>query len=243
MTPLQQRIFWWLMIISPLRIGFFWWILIILYQAWGIDNDIHLLINRILWFVPLVTVPLWIYRLRQWYKHKEHFTRVVLSKPLEPYVYEQDFNITRLTSVDVASIQKHNLWGSLSPWLSVFFYLITFWIFGIFYYGFKHEDFPILKENDIWSGQAIWWMLIPVFNIYWRFIFRWKLIRRINLQYKVRKWNKPLSEDFITIVLVLWLIPWLNILIFLTLFPIIIYQVQNAINQLVHDNKTIPSIS
>lgn len=246
MSQKQQRTWWWIFVLSILWVWILWLVISVIFWVlwlWGISwwwdtllGVIKAFINRILGLISLfsliIGIPLGLIWLIKWYRDTNYNPNIKLKNKLDN-IYSSDFDISTLDKNDLNEIKKHDFTKTYSVWMAVFLNIITLWIFWFFYYGFKHDRLPKIKENDFWSGQAIWFMFIPFFNIYWHFVFLLKLVNRINLQYRIRNENVPISKWLVIATLILDFIPYVNFISFFILHSIIISKIQSSINKLV----------
>src|SRR5579862_7489024 len=66
--------------------------------------------------------------------------------------------------------------------------LLTYCTFGIFpwiHFGLMHDKLPKVRANDPSAVKAILFHLIPLFNIYWLFFERLRLMDRIDEQRRI----------------------------------------------------------
>jgi len=249
MSQKKQRVLWRIFWLSLIWIWILWFIVSLVFwiigaSSWWVLTEPSLLlviksfINRLLWLLSLLSLvvwtPLWIVRLVRSYKKQDYDSKINIKSNEIDNIYNSDFDfdISKLSQDDIKNIKNHGFKKEFSSWLSIFLNIITLWIFWFFYYGFKHDCLPKIKENDFWSWKAIWFMFIPFFNIYWRFVFRLKLTNRINLQYKVRNKKTPISKWLVITTLILNFIPYVNFISVFILHSIVIYQIQTSINKL-----------
>lgn len=249
MSQKKERVLWRIFLLSLVRILIFrvmvsvvFWILSIV-NGWIWTEPSLLLviksfINRILWMILLVFVPilttLWIALLVT--SNKNDYNPITtIKKNIANNIYNSDFNISNLSQEDIKKIKTHNFNKRLSTWLTIFLNIITLWFFWLFYYGFQHNNLPRIQNNDFWSWKAIWFMFIPLFNLYWRFIFWLKLTDRLNLQYTIRKQATPISRWLVVVTLIIGFVPYVNFIAMFILQSIVIYQIQRAINGLINE--------
>jgi ribosomal protein S27AE len=153
-------------------------------------------------------------------------------------IYKNNFkNFSKFTKEEKEKFKKHNINSTFPVWVCIILHFITLGIFTLIYFGIKHGKLPQINEDDPTTGQAIGFMFIPFYNFYWRFFYWLRMTDRINLQYKIRGKELPISRTFVLTVLWLSLIPipfvWhVGIII---LMPIVIGKIQSASNELVNN--------
>lgn len=245
MSQKNKQIWWWILTFSFVLIWFIWLIVSFIFRIISTSSvswDVYVIksfINWILWLLVFLSfvpwLPLWIIWLVQWYKSHEYDRNIKLktdSFDLQN-IYQEDFDASNLTKTDIDKILKHGLKKKFSPGLAVFLNIITIGIFWFFYYWFKHDYLPAIKSNDFGAWKAIWYMFIPFFNIYWQFVFWLKLVNKLNLQYRLKRKEIPISKWFAITTVILNTIPYVTYIWLFIFHPILVYQIQSAINGLV----------
>ena len=196
-------------------------------------------INWILWLFALLSIivwlPLWIIYLVKWYKsyNYDRHIKIKVNYLQISDIYQKDFDTNILSKTDIAKITNHGLDKKFSPGLAVFLNIITFGMFWFLCYWIKHDYLPVIKSNDFWAARAIWFMFIPLFNVYWQFIFRLRLVDKLNLQYNLMWKSRRVSKSLAVVTLILSIIPYVNYIWFFIFHSIMVYQIQSAINGLV----------
>ena len=120
--------------------------------------------------------------------------------------------------------------------VGIILHYLTFGIFTFINLGFKHDYFPKLNKDDFGAGKAIGFLFIPFYNFYWIFKFYIELGKKINFQFKIRGFNPPVTIGFLRFSLIILFIPFVNILCFTILVPIVYSIIQSNVNKL-HDMK------
>lgn len=144
-----------------------------------------------------------------------------------PDPYAETTDLSQVLTADQVEQLKQNQLSSFNPVLAVILSIFTIGIFAAIYYGLKHGKLPRVKDNDPSAGKAIGFMFIPYFNIYWAFVVWPRLVDRINLQFRLRGRQSPLSRGFCIATVALMFIG-----IGYLLALVLIYQSQKAINEL-----------
>jgi hypothetical protein len=157
------------------------------------------------------------------------------SKAMEN-VYKDNFkNFSEFTKEEKEKFKKHNIDSTFPVWACIIFHFITFGLFTLIYFGIKHGKLPQIDGDDPTTGQAIGYMFIPFYNIYWRFFYWLRMTDRINLQYKLRGKESPINRTFVKTTLILGLIPYIWFIEIFILMPIVVGITQSASNKLVSD--------
>jgi len=152
-------------------------------------------------------------------------------------IYEDHFNINSLDLDEVTRFKKNNFYDTSSPGLGIFLNIITFGLFCFFSTASKHGKFNKLRQDDITGGAAVGFLFVPFYNLYWLFKMQASLVKRINFQFKLRNQPPPVSASFATLVCILQIIPYINLISSFIVFPIYYYQVQTACNRLAEFNR------
>jgi hypothetical protein len=182
--------------------------------------------------ILIIWSPVWIILLI-WLNRKNKNQIDLSWKYMNIDIYDDCFDVDDIKKSDIKQMKRHCFDNFFSTWLIVFLHIITFWLFSIVRMWLMYDLLPKINEYDFWSSKAIWFLFIPIFNIYWAFVFRLKLVNRINFQYKLRSLDYPISKKLAIITLIMLLIPILNVFSFLILKSILLYQIQSGINWLV----------
>ena len=98
-------------------------------------------------------------------------------------IYSKSFDLHNIKSGDKRELMRTEL-KSFPVAGAVLLHIFTLGIFSFIYYGLAHSKFPKIKQNDFPAARAIGFMFIPIFSIYWQFVFWLRLVDRINLQLK-----------------------------------------------------------
>jgi len=157
----------------------------------------------------------------------------------DPLIYDPDFKIDSISEALMEECKKHSFREPFSVGLGIFLHYITLGIFTFIHCGLMHSKLPEISHKDFSAGKAIGFRFIPIYNIYWIFVFWEQLARRINFQFKIRNVPKPISvalADWTCVMRVLGIIPYVgyvtaSVAIFI-LFPILFSQVRSACNKL-----------
>ncbi len=162
------------------------------------------------------------------------------SLPLyDPLIYDPNYKLESLSDSLKEECKKHRFMEPFSPALCVILHIFTLGIFTIIHCGIMHDNLPKVSHKDFGAGKAIGFRFIPIYNIYWIFVFWEQLARRINFQFRLRSKPVPVSvalADWACILRIMGLIPYLGyvtvVIAFFVLFPILFAQVRSACNEL-----------
>jgi len=163
----------------------------------------------------------------------ENYSQTLTTSP----IYEEHFNVNNLNSQEIDSFKKNQFFDTFSTGVGILLHFLTLGIFTTIYCGLKHSKLPKVKSDDFSGGKAIGFLFIPFFNFYWLFVFWRRLAMRINLQFRLRNEQPPVSLGLATTVCILTFVPYLGGAInYLILMPILFSQIQSASNKLANEN-------
>jgi hypothetical protein len=145
----------------------------------------------------------------------------------DPYV-----NLRTLGPAERVTLGEHQL-DSFPVWAAGLLHLCTFGLFSIIFYGIQQGKMPRAAHNDPTTGQAIGFQFIPFFNLYWTFFNSLRLCDRITLQYRLRGVNEEAPRGLVLAAAVCSVIPWINVLALLVLWPLATCFLQWKINRLI----------
>ncbi len=151
-------------------------------------------------------------------------------------VYNMGFDHARVPESQLARFRKHQFFETFPSAVAVLLHFLTIGIFTVIFHGMKHSRLPIIRADDFGAGKAIGFLFIPFFNLYWIFVFWHRLTDRINLQYRLRGAPDPISRGLVTTTCVLTVIPYIGLIAFLGLYPVVSAQIQSACNGLAEMN-------
>jgi hypothetical protein len=150
-------------------------------------------------------------------------------------VYDAGVDLTQVLDADQLERYKHHTLTRFPTWLVVVLHILTFGIFTLIYQGLKLSKLPLVKHDDFTAGKGIGFNFIPFFNLYWVFRFVLAVTDRLNFQFRLRGHPPPISRDLALASCIIHVIPYLNLIGWLILEPIVAGQWQSATNRLVRD--------
>ena len=161
--------------------------------------------------------------------------------PLDPYqmmmVYEEGFDIQRIPEAQRAMFKRHSIFETFSVGGAIVLHFVTLGIFTIIFMGLKHTRLPRIRPDDFRAGRAIGFLFIPFYNFYWIFVFWLRLVDRINFQFRLRNLALPINRGLVLAAVIVGIIPYVGIISWLALYPVVVAQVQGACNQLAMWNQ------
>ena len=110
-------------------------------------------------------------------------------------LYSEAVDVRQAISPEqVEMLEQNGLEPGMPPWAVVVLTILTLGLFGTIYLHLKHNRLPKVKADDPSNGKAIGFMFIPLFGIYWYFFAWLRLVDRINLQFRLRGHEAPISR-------------------------------------------------
>jgi len=155
------------------------------------------------------------------------------AAPRSINVYDSSVNPAQVLDLEQRERYMHHTLKSFPTWLVVVLHILTFGLFTLIYQGLKLSKLPLVRDNDFRAGKGIGFMFIPIFNIYWMFRFVLAVSDRLNFQFRLRGYPAPISRELALASCILRLIPYINIVGFLFVEPIVAGQWQSATNKIV----------
>lgn len=140
-----------------------------------------------------------------------------------------------LTPEQLEQYKRHAL-TPFPTWLTVLLHFLTLSLFTLVYHGLKLSKLPLVKHNDFTAGKGIGFMFIPLFNIYWVFRFVLAVTDRLNFQFKLRGQAPPISRGLALTSCIVYVIPYVGLISWAILMPIVSGQWQSATNRLAAEN-------
>ncbi|HEV1995553.1 MAG TPA: hypothetical protein VGR03_14575 [Candidatus Acidoferrum sp.] len=152
--------------------------------------------------------------------------------------YQPQFDVNRLSPAQREAYKKNYLLETFSVGGAIALHIFTLGIFTIIYMGLKHGKLPQILSDDPSAGKAIGFLFIPFFNIYWVFFFWLRLADRVNFQFRLRGQPLPISRGLVLAAVIVSIIPYVGMISWLVLYPIVISEVLGACNQLAVANQS-----
>ncbi|SRR5581483_3675704 len=146
--------------------------------------------------------------------------------------YDPHLDLNCISPAQREMLQRHSMFETFSVGGAIVLHFITLGIFTVIYMGLKHSTFPRVRPDDFGAGKAIGFLFIPIFNLYWIFVFWLRLADRINFQYRLRSLPSPISRGLVLATLIIGLIPFVRLISWLVVYPMVVAQVQGACNGL-----------
>ncbi len=135
-------------------------------------------------------------------------------------------------SLAEAGHRAQNTLSTFNPWLIVLLHFVTCGLFTTIWFGIQHGNLPKIAQDDPGAGKAIGFLFIPIYGIYWLFIFWLRLCDRINLQLALRGLEPKAPRGLVLAYCIIMLIPYIGFLGFMILGPIVGAKLQIALNQI-----------
>ena len=164
-------------------------------------------------------------------------------------IYQDAFNINQLSDSEKEEYKKNGFFEQIPLKNLQWLHYLTLGLSTTFWYGMQYSKLPKIQDDDFDSIKAIGFAFIPIFNIFWLFIFWDKFLKRINFQLKIRgeeeiKQNLKYLGNNITLMIPIFtiasVIPILGIatalLNYFILMPTILKETHSAIEKLAQEN-------
>jgi Protein of unknown function (DUF2510) len=148
-------------------------------------------------------------------------------------VYDEGADLTQLLTPEQRETCRYHQLSRFPTWLVVVLHFLTLGLFTLIYQGLKFSRLPVVRENDFGAGKGIGFMFIPFFNLYWVFRYVLSLTDRLNFQFRLRGERPPISRGLALASCIVWVIPYVDVIAWLILMPIVAGQWQSATNRLV----------
>ena len=152
-------------------------------------------------------------------------------------IYDPAFELGKLSNEQRKEFSQHQFVSTFSTALVIVLHFVTIGIFTLIYFGLKHSNLPLIKQDDFGAGKAIGFMFIPFFNIYWQFRFWLRLVDRVNFQFRLKGHQPPISKGLMLATVIVGLIPYVGFAS-IVMYPICIGQIQIATNRLAQESIT-----
>lgn len=160
-----------------------------------------------------------------------------LSPFVRSAIYDESLDLNQIPADKHEELERHELLQTLPVALVIILSFLTLGIFTAIYFGLKHSKLPSIKDDDFSAGKAIGFLFIPLFNLYWIFIFWLRLTDRINFQFRLREKRPPIDRGLVLATLIIGLVPYLCFVSWIILYPIVIGEIQSASNALAKEAR------
>ena len=155
------------------------------------------------------------------------------AAPVSINVYDSAVDLSQVLDPEQRQQYMQHSLTRFPTWLVVVLHILTLGIFTLIYQGLKLSKLPLVRDNDFKAGKGIGFMFIPFFNFYWLFRFVLGVTDRLNFQFRLRGQPPPISRELALASCIIHLIPYINVIGWLVLEPIVAAQWQSATNKIV----------
>lgn len=162
---------------------------------------------------------------------------VVPVRLVTPNVYGEHMDLAHLLTPEQSEQCKQHTLTRFPTWLVVVLHYLTFGIFTTVYQGLKLSRLPLVTERDFSAGKGIGFLFIPFYNYYWVFRFVLAITDRLNFQFRLRGQRPPVSRGLALASCIVLVIPYVGLITWLILMPIVAGQWQVATNRLVDERE------
>jgi hypothetical protein len=136
-----------------------------------------------------------------------------------------------LTPGERVALLPHSV-EAFPVWLAILLHFLTFGLFSLVHFSNLHDRLPKAEQDDPSAAKAIGFSFIPYFNLYWIVFNVLRLADRINLQLRLRGLPDRIPRGLALAAGVLTVVPYVNVLFGIVLWPIVIAYFQRAANAL-----------
>ncbi len=150
---------------------------------------------------------------------------------LPPGVVYPNLDIRTLPLPERARLANHGL-TRFPVAATVILNILTFGLFGLIHFGRMHDRLPMAASNDPSTARSIGFQFIPYYNLYWVFFNSLRLCDRLDLQLKLRGRRRRAPRGLTLGTCVVSVIPYVNLLALLLLWPIVAGRLQSAVNEI-----------
>jgi len=154
---------------------------------------------------------------------------VYAAVPMAPYG-NMPMTYPGIVPANSPAASAHTL-GHFSGGLVVLLHFATLGIFTFIWFNLMHDKIPRTRHDDPSAGKAIGFLFIPFFNLYWIFFTYLRLADRLNQQ-RVARGLPATMRGFTMTVCILSVIPFVNYVNLLVIWPIWAGLMQGSVNQL-----------
>jgi hypothetical protein len=153
-------------------------------------------------------------------------------------VYDELFDLNQVPPDLREQYKRHSFFDTFSVGGAIVLHFITIGIFTTIFMGLKHGKVPRVRPDDFGAGKAIGFLFIPFFNFYWVFVFWLRLADRINFQFRLRNQAPPVNRGLVLAAVIVGIIPYVGLISWLIIYPIVISEIQGACNALALQSMT-----
>ncbi len=154
---------------------------------------------------------------------------VYATVPIGPYG-NMPISYPGIVPANSPAAAMHTL-ASFSGGVVVLLHFVTLGIFTFIWFNLMHGRMPKTRHDDPSAGKAIGFLFIPFYNLYWVFFTYLRLIDRVNQQ-RVARGLPGTLRGFTMAVCILSVIPYVNYVNFLIIWPIWAGLMQGSVNEL-----------
>lgn len=118
-------------------------------------------------------------------------------------------------------------------WVMVLLTIFTLGIYAQFWLNHWHGVMPKRRLDDPSTSRAIWFLFIPIFNVYWQFEALLRVSTRLDEELEAAGSFQRVPKELVRWMLIIGFIPYVGIVISgLVLAPIAVGMYQSRVNQL-----------
>lgn len=148
-------------------------------------------------------------------------------------IYDPAFDLSSLSDAQRTAFGQHRFTSTFSIDAVIGMHFITLGLFTLIYFGLMHSKLPVIKRDDFKARRAIGFSFIPFFNLYWVFRFWLRLVARLNLQARFKRFSPATPKNLMRATIIVGLIPIVNLAALLVMYPVCIALIQTTGNRIV----------
>jgi hypothetical protein len=136
-------------------------------------------------------------------------------------------------SFDREELRRQGLRFRAYPvWLMALLSFFTFGIYAMYWLNHWHGLMPKRRADDPSTGRAIGFLFIPLYNLYWFFESLLRLCTRLDEELADAGLPDRVPKGLVLTFCILYLVPYLNLLVSPILGAIVTGNLQSLVNRL-----------
>jgi hypothetical protein len=163
---------------------------------------------------------------------------VVPDVPPAPALVTLDYAAPAESSSPPPRLDYSNLWAGRPPympiWRVVIAHLLTGSLFSILWFQSLHDRLPRTRDDDPSAFKAIFWLFVPLVNLYWVFFAWMRLCDRVAEQRKLHGLPPSDTKGLCVFACALMLVPYVNLVSIFLIQPALFACLQAEVNELHH---------
>lgn len=138
-----------------------------------------------------------------------------------------------IPDLDRAELRRRGLFFHEYPvWVMVVLSVLTLGIYTHFWLNHWHGVMPKRRHDDPSTAKAIWFLFIPLFNLYWNFESLLRLCTRLDEELAAAGVPDRVPRELVRWYCIVYLIPYVNIVALPIIGGVVTGQLQSLVNRL-----------